>query len=324
MRNNIKYFIYLLVMILVLGIGYAAISSINLNINGTGGVSVNQNNFKVKFLSESPNEPTINPDTGNIVTVENDTTATFNITSLNKKDDTVVVTLMIKNESNDIGADIYLDVENSNSNYFDITSSIAKKELQAGETTTATVTVKVKKTPTTTTQSSIKTTLIAYPIEDDEAVSTDERTNLTPFYAYTKTTHDNMILGGKVVFQELTNNISRLTLNDVDSFMKVRVNNSIIDELYLGYILNNEIYYLRAGESEWGTDRHYFNSNVETLYSTFGEENCELSSVECICQLNGVCAKTYEDGSADFIVNKDGKSWGCSVNDVGIFHCFNY
>ena len=325
MKKNIKYFIYLLIMIIVLGVGYAAISNINLNINGSGDVSVNQNNFNVKFLSESPNEPIINPETGNTITIMNDTTAKFNITSLKKKDDTAEVTLKVKNESNGIGADIYLYVNNSNSNYFDITSKIAKSELQSGETTTATVTIKMKKTPTTSTAASIQTKLVAYPLENEEATSTEERTNVTPFYAYTKTEYDSMHIGGPAYYEELTNSISSLNLDASDSFIKVRVNNSVIDELYLGYVLNNEIHYLRAGESEWEEDRPYFDSNVEALYSTFGEENCNYSSNGyCNCQIDGISASVYDDGSADVYVEKDGKRWHCTVNDAGIFFCENY
>ena len=60
--KQLKVLLFTLIAIVTLGIGYAGITAINLVINGDATASVNDQNFKVKFLSESGVTPTI---TGN-------------------------------------------------------------------------------------------------------------------------------------------------------------------------------------------------------------------------------------------------------------------
>ena len=106
-RKRIKAFSFVLIAILVVSIGYAVIVNINLNITGRGSASVNRNNFKVKFLNESPNLPIVNPTEGNTVTITSDTTAILDLTSLSKKDDTVTQGLVIgKSGENKLDKDL--------------------------------------------------------------------------------------------------------------------------------------------------------------------------------------------------------------------------
>ena len=58
-KKQLKILTFALIMVVVLGIGYAGITAINLVINGEATASVDQNNFKVKFLSEENVTPTI-------------------------------------------------------------------------------------------------------------------------------------------------------------------------------------------------------------------------------------------------------------------------
>ena len=152
-----------------MGIGYAGITAINLVINGDATASVNDQNFKVKFLSEENVTPTITGE-GNTVSVKDDITAEFSISTLTGLGDSEVATFRVKNESKGIGADISLNVTSSNSEYFKVTEYVADTQLQAGDETTVTVTVEMIKTPITDTVStSITATLIATPLEDAEA-----------------------------------------------------------------------------------------------------------------------------------------------------------
>ena len=68
-KKQLKILIFTLIAIVTLGIGYAGITAINLVINGDVTASVNDQNFKVKFLSESGVTPTITGE-GNTVSVK--------------------------------------------------------------------------------------------------------------------------------------------------------------------------------------------------------------------------------------------------------------
>ena len=54
-----------------------------------------------------------------------------------------------------------------------------------------------------------------------------------------------------------------------NTFIKYRVINGIIKEMYIGFVHNNNVYYLKGGDS--GAS---YEENVETLINAFGSENC--------------------------------------------------
>ena len=83
----------------------------------------------------------------------------------------------VKNESNGIGADISLNVTNSNLEYFKVTEYVQDSQLQAGDETTVTVTVEMIKTPINDAVStSITAKLIANTIEDETATGSSPAT----------------------------------------------------------------------------------------------------------------------------------------------------
>ena len=183
-RRNIYVFFFVLISIFVLGIGYAAISNVNLIVNGAGSVVATQSNFNVKFLDIEGYRPSISPGSPNTVSVIDDTYATFNISTPNKKNDTVEVTLKVKNESNGVGARISLNLFNSDTEYFLVTENIADNILQAGDVTNVVVTVKMLKTPIQSDVSaSITARLVAEPIENTSATGGDELEVSSPSFA---------------------------------------------------------------------------------------------------------------------------------------------
>ena len=107
--KQLKVLIFSLVTIITLGSGYALITAINLVINGDATASVSDQNFKVKFLSEENVTPTITGE-GNTVSVKDDTTAEFSVSTLTGLGDIEVATFRVKNESKGIGADISLQI----------------------------------------------------------------------------------------------------------------------------------------------------------------------------------------------------------------------
>ena len=173
-KKSISIFIFVLIAFIVLGVGYAAINNINLIINGTGSITATQENFLVKFLDVDGHRPIITPGSPNTVSVIDNTTASFDVSTLSKTGDTAVATIDVKNESNAVGARIGLNLTNSNDTYFKVTEHIADTELQAGDITTVTVTIEMLKTPISADEvTSITATLTASPIENSSATGSD-------------------------------------------------------------------------------------------------------------------------------------------------------
>ena len=166
-KKTLQICLFVLVAVVALGIGYAAISAINLFINGNATASVNQNNFKVYFTSTA-DTPSL---TGNVtvtgtaeISSQDNTVATFNVGGLTKVGDYAIATYTVLNDSEAIGAEISLNVTNSNSEYFKVIETILDNKLQAGDTTLATVKVEMIKTP----------------INDDVTTSVTARLTATP------------------------------------------------------------------------------------------------------------------------------------------------
>ena len=169
-NNSIKIMIFSLIALIAIGIGYSIISNINLSVNGSGGVSVNQNNFKVKFLNANPNKPTIDDSPTNTISIIDDTTASFNVSTLSKKGDIVNAIIKVKNESNGIGARISLDLSNSNQEYFNVEEYVDDCELEVGDITYVRVSIEMIKTPTNNIESTnIVAKLIANPADDADS-----------------------------------------------------------------------------------------------------------------------------------------------------------
>ena len=171
-RKQIQIFVFICIAVITLGIGYAAISSIILTINGTGTVTVNSNNFNVHF--DTTVNPTITQNMGNAtIDGQNNKVAHIAVTGLTKVGDTATAEYTVINESNGVGAEISLDLINTNTSYFKVTETIVKKQLQAGQSTKVRIIVELLKTPIEDIVSTdITGTLEATAIDNTDATST--------------------------------------------------------------------------------------------------------------------------------------------------------
>ena len=169
-KKTLQICLLVLIAVVALGIGYASITAINLFINGNATASVNQENFKVYFTqAQSITGSTGVSGTSSID--DNDATiAYFDVSGLTKVGDYGVATYTVLNNSNGIGADITLQLTNSNNEYFKITETVADSQLQAGDDTTATIRVEMIKTPINdSVTTSVTAKLIANPMENASA-----------------------------------------------------------------------------------------------------------------------------------------------------------
>ena len=148
--------------LLIIGVGYAAIENITLYIEGTAKATADQANFTVKLSGT----PQVSDASKVIAAVVDDTHATLNVTGLTAKGDSVTATYTIQNTSADLSANLSADISNSNTEFFNVTQTIAKKTIEKGAATTITVTVELIKTPITQNENStIGVTVVAEPVQ---------------------------------------------------------------------------------------------------------------------------------------------------------------
>ena len=178
-RKKIKVFLFVLISILTISVGYASISAINMLINGNGTASVNQNNFKVHFTEAKEITGTTGV-SGTTIIESNDTVASFNVTGLTKVGDYAEAKYTVSNDSAGIGAEISLNLSNTNNEYFKVTETILDNKLQAGDETTASVKVEMIKTPINdSVTTSVTAKLIATPLENANAIGGDRNSKAT-------------------------------------------------------------------------------------------------------------------------------------------------
>ena len=169
-KKTLQIVLLVVIAVVTLGIGYAAISAVNLIINGNATANVNQNNFKVHFTQAQAITGTTGVSGTSTIDAQDDTKAMFDVTGLTKVGDYAEAVYIVRNDSNGVGAEISLNLSNTNNEYFKVTETILDNKLQAGEETTAKVKVEMIKTPITDSVStSITASLTASPLEDAEA-----------------------------------------------------------------------------------------------------------------------------------------------------------
>ena len=150
---------------ILLGLGYAAITNITLNITGTASANVNQDNFDVSFVGT----PTVSESTYATARIEDELSATIAVSGLTKAGQEVTATYDIKNNSSDLSADLKVAATSSDTEYFFISSKLAKSSLVAKESTTVTVTVRLTKTPIDgNVSTNIDIDLTAMPVQPGE------------------------------------------------------------------------------------------------------------------------------------------------------------
>lgn len=167
MKKTQKIILFIIIIsILLLGIGYAAIQNVTLNIVGTAEADSSQSNFAVRFSSQTI--PTVSDSTYATARVTNDSNAVLNVNGLTSKGQTIEATYTIENNSSDLSSDLTISTTNSNTEYFKISSKLAKTSLVANESTTVTIIVEVIKTPIESVSSTIGVQMIAMPVQPGE------------------------------------------------------------------------------------------------------------------------------------------------------------
>ena len=329
-KKKLQIVLLVLIAVLTLGIGYASISAINLIINGNATASVSQDNFIVKFLSEEGVTPTITSVDGGDgdIHVTSDTTATFDITGLDAVGESATANFKVKNESNAIGAKIGVSATNSNQEYFKVTVTVVDDQLQAGDETDVRVKVEMIKTPINDpVTTSITTTLTASPLENENATGSDTATVVVPKpYVYSINNWDNHnTIGQALIGEALTFNTAKTNFGHPCAIAHI-INDGIIEESYVTFESNGEVYYLRggAGDESGQESMPIYDANVAELKKVFGEnwsnycsESVGVGYRNFGCDAAGLGAYVDPAGS----VHANGSDWFCFVSSGGGSYC---
>ena len=148
--------VLLLSMILLTGVGYAAETGNILKISDNPVLVAEQADFKILFSGD----PIYIGDGIAVLEIIGPTSATMNITGLKTVGDYVTAIFTIENQSNNIDAEIKTKVTNTNTEFFDVSTSVSE-DIINHKYGKAIITITVE--------------LIKLPIENDETayISTD-------------------------------------------------------------------------------------------------------------------------------------------------------
>ena len=325
-KKVLKISFIVLIAVLALGIGYAGVSAINLIINGNATVSVNNNNFKVHFIEAKAITGTTGV-SGTSTIESDDTKATFNVSGLTKVGDYAEAKYVVKNDSASIGAEITLNLTNSNSEYFKVIETIDDNKLQAGEETYATVKVEMLKTPINDdVTTSVTATLSASPIENAQAAGGKEKEIIKPApLVYTIKRVDNINIGTDIsTWTGVYNNFQAAKVEfGYPAAIAHDTENGVVTASYIAFEINNKVYYLkgRIDESEL-SEKTVYDKNITVLKEAFGpnwQSACTDYTNYFSCTGNDFDVDAYVDGHVDV----GSFYWYCEIRTTGAARCRN-
>lgn len=306
-KKQVQVFIFICIAVISLAIGYAAISSIILSVNGTGEVSVDSSNYDVHF--DITVNPTMTANMGSATIDQlDDKVAHITVTGLTKKDDSATAEYTVVNDSNSIGANISLELTNTNTEYFRVTETILDKQLQAGDTTKVRITVELLKTPISEVLTSdIIARLEAEPMDNASATSSAGNSIVgTRPYVYTINDSSDITEIGQAIsgvteysrFKSAKENFGH------PISLAHSISSGIITESYIAYEYSGTVYYLRGGAGdEFGQTPTRYNENVSTIKTIVGSSWSDY------------CEEEIGDDYKIFSCTKDGKSY--EINTTG-------
>ena len=226
-NNKVVEGVVLLAIVLV-AVGYAAITNVTLNINGTAKSEASQTNFVVEFTGTPTTEG--KGTTTATINENKKTEGTIEVAGLTAKGDTATATYTVKNNSQDLSADLTAEATSSNSDYFEVISKLDKTTLKTGEETSLTVTIKLLKTPIDETKEDLKSN-IGVSITAEPKQPGDELNGGSTTVSSNKTTAGTYLPKG---FKQVngTNLDNGLTIEDSTGNQYVWVEVPKTDEVY--------------------------------------------------------------------------------------------
>lgn len=327
-RRRLQTYVYVALAIFVfgMGIGYAALSE-TLTIDGTTDIdeaSWNVHFDNVQIVSGSvaaTTEPTITDNTsiGFGVTLENPgdfyefTVDVVNEGTLDAKVNAItILPVLTAEESNFFQYSV---------TYLDKTTIHQGDPLDAGSTETILVRFEYLVLGDTS----------LYPTSD-----TSFSFNVSMNYVQGQGTHVNgtyystgaqsLTIGSHIPVPATLYNTYQeaITQSGYDFFLKQVITNNKLTESYVGFVLDDTVYYLRGGDATfvdggYSPDSPYYETNRATLLSAFGSSNCTEDSSRIVCSTTDFQARADKNGYVHALSTS--AYWECDVQESGLSRC---
>ncbi len=314
-----KWITVLLFVLFAMGIGYAAIST-TLEIDGTS--DIDRASWDVHFANVHVTSGSV---TASTPTITDDTTVAFSATLANPGDFyeftvDIVNAGTLNAKINSINILPVLTQEQANYFKYDVvysdnTSINQNDPLNAGVTETIKIRFEYKSLGNTS----------LYPADDvnfDFSVSIDYiqgNGNSINGDIFTVSNDDTSQIGSHFPpnLQFYNNYQSAINSFGHDFFVKSVVSNNIVMESYIGFVLNNNVYYIRGG------DESDYDNNKNLLNNAFGISNCDEyidAETQYDCQAGDIIIECYSNGDImiyDYYAN-------CVITQSGGFGCLSY
>ena len=328
-----RYVMALFVLILLgLGLGYASLQT-NLNITGT--TTLKDNRWDIHLENVSVNNESVSASTPTINT--NRDTVTYSVT-LNKPGDFYEFTVDAKNDGsidgmisnvssklNDVEITTLPTALSYSLTYSDGVAIANNHLLSAGDKVTYKLRVGYRTDITASDLPETEQTLnfsftVTYVQADSNAIEKPD----PPTY-FTVSSTSNYIGNPLPSVTTYTNYNDAITAFGHPFFLRhVLDSNNNIESSYVGFVLNDNVYYLQGAgatyndsTNSWNNDSIYYATNKATLINAFGSENCTETTTYTRCTLSGLSAFARDDG----LVRAPDDSYNCSVHDDGRSRC---
>ena len=109
------------------------------------------------------------------------------------------------------------------------------------------------------------------------------------------------------------NNFQDLIANNTSKhFLRQRLEDDIVVESFVGFIINGHDYYIEGGDGG-----ESYSSNKTILASAFGSSNCTGGGTYYTCTLDGMSVRTESDGRATAYKN----NFDCTIFSGGFSNC---
>ena len=325
-RRKLNIILIIFLIVLALGLGYAYLTT-TLSINGT--TDVDSNTWNVYWDNVQVTEGSVTATTPTIDT--NKTTVSFSV-HLSKPGDFYEFTVDAKNAGT---IDAMIETINSTINgnpiselpvylsysltYSDDIEVEENHLLEANKSEKYKIKIEYRTdiNPSDL-PSSTQVLNMGFGMNYIQKNSTATPVRTTVYYVNENTlTLGTPIPNGTTTYNNYQSAIKKY---DKPFFLKLSVPNNIITEAYVGFIYNNNVYYLQGGVNESAlSSKPVYESNKEILINAFGTEKCTNNNTRFSCSDSTpyIDVVAYNNG----LVSAQGVGILCSITSNGGSFC---
>ncbi|MBR6948776.1 MAG: hypothetical protein IKH54_01150 [Bacilli bacterium] len=124
----------------------------------------------------------------------------------------------------------------------------------------------------------------------------------------------------------LYSNYRKISLDSINFFIKYKTNQNLVQDMYIGFLYNNNLYYLKGTIDENEEEKRIvYDNNKYILTNVFDSKNCEDSLNgdlrEYECSNSDITISVFTNG----MINIKNKGYGCSIGlNVSTYYGYCY